>query len=187
MLRPRQRPASRGAALPRLAADAVSAVLLWTSILAALVLVVVPFATGSTAYSVLTNSMAPAYPPGTFLVVKPAPFDELRVGDVVTYQIESGRPEVITHRITGFAADQDGSRLLVLKGDNNGVADEPVREVQVRGRLLYAVPYVGFLANALGRQDRGLIINVVAAGLILYGLGAVVAGLRSRHRAGDSK
>lgn len=187
MLRPRQRPASRGAALVRLAVDAVSAVLLWASILAALVLVVVPFATGSTAYSVLTNSMAPAYPPGTFLVVRQAPFDELRVGDVVTYQIESGRPEVITHRVTGFAADQDGARLLVLKGDNNDVADEPVHEVQVRGRLLYAVPYAGFVANALGRQDRGLVLNLVAAGLVLYGLAAVVTGLWDRRRVGEAQ
>ncbi|SDL51208.1 signal peptidase I [Tessaracoccus oleiagri] len=182
MLRLRQRPDTEGAAPARLLVNATSALLLWTSIFAALVLVVVPFVTGSTTYSVLTNSMAPAYPPGTFLVVRPQPFDELAIGDVVTYQIESGKPDVITHRVTGFAAGQDGSRLLVLKGDNNDVADPPVREVQVRGKLLYAVPYAGFVANALGRQDRGLILKLVAVGLIVYGAGSVVAGVRARRR-----
>ncbi|GAA1871918.1 signal peptidase I [Paeniglutamicibacter psychrophenolicus] len=140
------------------------------SVLAAVVLIIGPLATGSQTYSVLTNSMKPHYGPGTFLVVKPTAFDELAVGDVVTYQLESGRPEVITHRITSVAVDQEGDSLLVTKGDNNDVADPaPVAEIQVRGKLLYAVPFAGYAANWFGNQDRGLATKLAALALIGYG------------------
>lgn len=153
--------------------------------LAAIILIVVPFVTGSQTYSVLTSSMAPKYPPGTFLVVKPTDVDQLQVGDVVTYQLESGRPEVITHRITGFTAGQDGERMLITQGDNNDVADpDPVRDIQVRGELSYAVPYVGFAANALGNASRGSFVTVLAVGLIAWGGVSMVRGfVKDRRRA----
>lgn len=151
--------------------------------LVAMVLIVVPILTGSQSYSVLTNSMKPHYAPGTFLVVKPTPFNSLKIGDVVTYQIDSGRPEVITHRVLSVGADQDGHRTLITKGDNNAVADDaPVTEVQVRGKLMYAVPYVGFVANWLGNQNRGLFSEVAAGGFILYGAGLIINGVRTRRK-----
>jgi signal peptidase I len=167
----------------------VSFIVLCVSALAAVVLIVVPLATGSQTYSVLTSSMAPHYAPGTFLVVKPQDFDTLAVGDVITYQLASGRPDVITHRIITVTADQAGERILFTQGDNNDVADpEPVREIQVRGKLFYAVPYVGFVANALGQTQRGPIVMVLAFGLIGYGAYSMIRGVsRERKDARDAK
>ncbi|GAA1672296.1 S26 family signal peptidase [Citricoccus zhacaiensis] len=169
--------------------QAISFLILCVSALAAVVLIIVPLVTGSQTYSVLTSSMAPSYPPGTFLVVKPTDFDALHGGDVITYQMESGRPEVITHRITSLTASQDGERMLITQGDNNDVADpDPVMEIQVRGKLVYAVPYVGFLANALGQTDRSGIITILAVALITYGLYSMVRGIakeRSEKRVQD--
>lgn len=156
--------------------------------LAALVLIIVPLITGSQTYSVLTSSMAPHYAPGTFLVVKPTPFNELQVGDVVTFQIESGKPAVITHRITSIGADQAGNRLLTTKGDNNDVEDPlPVMEAQVRGKLFYAVPFVGFAANALGNSDRGEALQWGAVALMGYGVVSLVRGALARKRQGPGE
>lgn len=158
-------------------------VVLMVAVFAALVLIVVPRVTGSQSYTVLTNSMAPNFPPGTFLVVKPVDFAELKYGDVVTFQMYSGRPDVETHRIVGFAATQEGEKTLITKGDNNGVSDaEPVRELQVKGKLFYAVPYVGYAANALGNADRNLWVTLGAAGLIGYGALLMVKGAQDRGR-----
>lgn len=166
------------------AGKVLNLVVLMIAVFAALVLIVVPKATGSTTYTVLTNSMAPNFPPGTFLVVKPVDFDELKYGDVVTFQMYSGRPDVETHRIVGFAATQEGEKTLITKGDNNGVNDaEPVRELQVIGKLFYAVPYVGYAANALGNADRNLWVTLGAAGLIGYGALMVVKGIRGRGQS----
>jgi signal peptidase len=139
-------------------------------VFAALILIAVPLFTGSSTYAVLTSSMAPRYPPGTLLVVKPSSFASLRTGDVITYQLESGKPAVVTHRVVSIGVTQKGERTLITKGDNNDLRDAtPVREVQVRGKLLYAVPYAGFVANILG-QHRGGATGVAAAALIVYGV-----------------
>ena len=154
------------------------------TLFAALVLIVLPVATGSYTYTVLTNSMAPKFPPGTFLVVKPVDFDQIQYGDVVTFQLYSGRPEVETHRVVGFGATQQGEKTLITRGDNNGANDpEPVREIQVQGKLFYAVPYVGFVANALGNSDRGTWTVVAAIGLIGYGAVTVFTSVRKSRNS----
>ena len=154
------------------------------TLFAALVLIVLPVATGSQTYTVLTNSMAPKFPPGTFLVMKPVDFDQIQYGDVVTFQLYSGRPEVETHRVVGFGATQQGEKTLITRGDNNGANDpEPVREIQVKGKLFYAVPYVGFVANALGNSDRGTWTVVAAIGLIGYGAVTVFTSVRKSRNS----
>ncbi|WP_323960995.1 signal peptidase I [Arthrobacter sp. JZ12] len=166
---------------------AVSFTALMLAVLAALVLIVFPRVTGSYTYTVLTQSMEPGYPPGTFIVVKPIPFDELQLGDVITYQLESGKPEVVTHRITGVSSTQQGEPTFITKGDNNSAEDPvPVREIQVRGKLFYAVPYVGFVANAAGQGDRNSVIYIAAIGLIAYGVFTVGRGLIGKRKSGDS-
>ena len=167
----------------RLAARGAAFLMFIAAALAALVLVVAPLATGSQTYTVLTNSMAPKYAPGTFLVVKPTSFASLRVGDIITYQIESGKPAVISHRIVSVGTTGSGERVFTTKGDNNSLADAaPVHAQQVRGKLLYAVPYVGFVANKLGQTNRGALIPLAAVGLIGFGAFSMVQGVRGRKR-----
>lgn len=157
--------------------SALSLVAMCAAALAALVLIIIPLVTGSQTYTVLTSSMAPNYSPGTFLVVKPTPAGQLKTGDVITYQIESGDPTVITHRIIGISSGQNGERLFTTQGDNNDLADEAaVQEAQIRGKLSYAVPYVGFVANGLGSSDRGEIAQWAAVGLLGYGIILLVRG-----------
>ncbi|MFE4833793.1 signal peptidase I [Arthrobacter sp. NPDC056691] len=157
--------------------------LLMAAVFAALVLIIFPKVTGSQTYAVLTNSMAPKYSPGTYLVVKPTAFSELKAGDVITFQLESGKPAVESHRIIGFGTTQTGEKTLITKGDNNDINDpNPVRELQVKGKLFYAVPYVGYVANALGNSDRGLWVTVGAACLIAYGAVLIIRNFRSRRR-----
>lgn len=158
----------------RLIGRGLAYVLLMVAALAALVMIVVPVATGAQTYTVLTSSMAPKYAPGTFIVVKPTPFTGLKVGDIITYQIESGKSGVITHRITAVGSTQSGERVLTTKGDNNSVEDpNAVLEAQVRGKLLYAVPCAGFVASAVGQQ-RDIVLPVLA--VLCIGFGALSMG-----------
>lgn len=162
-------------------------VVLLLTVLSALIVIVVPMATGSQTYTVLTSSMAPKYAPGTFLVVKPAAFDTLRVGDVVTYQIESGKPAVISHRITAVGSTQTGERVFTTKGDNNSLEDAAlVQEVQIKGKLLYAVPYVGFAAHSVGEQ-RGKLLPIIAVGFISLGALSMVRGAVEKKRGKHEK
>ena len=81
-------------------------VVLMIAVFAALVLIVVPKATGSETYTVLTNSMAPKFPPGTFLVMKPAPFDDLKYGDVVTFQLTTEDHDRFAEAFTAPGPDE---------------------------------------------------------------------------------
>ena len=183
----RHRNAGRSRRRPALLFEMLSMAALSVAVLAALILIVVPRVTGSYTYTVLTSSMAPAYSPGTFLVVRPVPFDALRVGDIITYQMESGRPEVITHRIIAVSSTQQGERTFITKGDNNTIRDDkPVLEVQVRGKLLYAVPHIGFLATGAANSGRDSVLQLIALGLVGYGvftIGRGVLGARKRAAA----
>jgi signal peptidase len=154
-----------------------------SALFAAAVLIVIPALTGSHTYTILTKSMVQKFPPGTFMVMKPVAFEELKYGDVITFQLHSGQPDVDTHRIVGFSSTQSGEKTLVTKGDNNGANDpEPVRAIQVKSKLFYAVPYAGFVANALGNSDRGTWTIVAAIALIGYGAVTVYRSIRRTRR-----
>lgn len=148
----------------------------------AVVLIVIPKATGSTPLTVLTQSMEPTLPPGTLLVVKPAPLEDIRIGEVVTYQIVSGQPAVISHRVVAVESSSDGARTFVLKGDNNAEPDpSPVTAAQVRGVVWYSIPEVGYV-NQLVNGSRGWLIPVVAGILLAYSAAMITIGVTSSVR-----
>lgn len=161
----------------------VGTALLAVAILIALVAVVVPKLAGAQTYTVLTRSMEPGLPPGTLLVVRPTPVEDLRIGDVLTFQLESGKPTVVTHRITAIELAEDGERRFTTQGDANSVADpDPVLPVQVRGSLWYAVPYLGWVSSIRGDDAASTWIPVVAGLVFCYAAVMVVGGVRDRRR-----
>jgi signal peptidase len=149
----------------------------------AMVLIVVPKAAGATPLTVLTSSMEPRLPPGTLIVVKPTPPGDIRLGDVVTYQIESGRPEVVSHRVTEIVSSSDGGTAFVTKGDNNSEPDAAlVLPEQVRGTLWYSVPWAGFVNQVVNGDARSWIVPLLAIALLGYAGYALAAGLVEARR-----
>lgn len=139
--------------------------------LIAVLVIALPMMTKSTPYTVLTGSMTPSYPAGTLVIVKPADAQQIRIGDVVTYQIASDKPEVVTHRVTKIIepTTTDGTISFITKGDANSLADAaPVKPVQVRGVVWYAVPFIGWVNNVINGDARGMIVPLVAGVLFLY-------------------
>jgi signal peptidase len=150
--------------------------------------VVVPRVAGATPYTILTGSMRPSLPPGTLVVVKPRPVDQLRAGDVVTYQLESGKPAVVTHRITQVSTNLKGERSFTTKGDANNVADQnPVRAAQIRGTLLYAVPKLGYVNNFISGSQRQVATYGVVTLLLGYAAFMSVGALRDRRVAKQAR
>lgn len=157
---------------------------LLVAVAALLAAVLVPRVAGATPYTVLTGSMRPHYPPGTLVVIRPTDPDRIEVGDVVTYQLESGRPTVVTHRVVAVAVRTDGERVFTTRGDANDVADqEPVRAVQIRGTLWYHVPYLGWVNNWLTGDRRTWATWAIGAGLAGYALYMFTSAARDKRRA----
>jgi signal peptidase len=148
--------------------------------------VLVPRVGGATPYTILTGSMEPGLPPGTLVVVKPVPADRIGIGSVITYQLDSGRPTVVTHRVVRVGIDGTGDRIFSTQGDANNAPDsEPVLPAQVKGEVWYSVPYLGHVNNAIGGDERSLVVYAVAFGLILYAgvmFASAARGRRSPRR-----
>jgi signal peptidase len=147
--------------------------------------VLVPRLGGAEPYTVLTGSMRPALPPGTLVVVRPVPIKQIGVGDVVTYQLRSGKPEVVTHRVLSIGDNRRYGRVLQTKGDANNTPDQAwVIGKQVRGRLWYAVPFVGRFINVLTGRQREAAVWLIGAALLAYA-GVMFAGaFRDRRKQG---
>ncbi|MEQ4498545.1 signal peptidase I [Nocardioides kribbensis] len=183
-MRSRSRSRSRSRGTARGWAGQVAA---WTVLLAVAAVVaagvVVPRVVGATPYTVLTGSMAPTYPPGTLVVVRPVDADDVGPGTPVTFQLESGRPEVVTHRVVDVAYDLTGRRLLTTQGDANPVPDaEPVEAAQLRGEVWYAVPHLGRVNALLTGHQRQVAVWVVGGGLLAYAGAMFVGAARERGR-----
>jgi signal peptidase len=162
-------------------------VVAWTAILgfvAAIgVAVVVPRLGGGTPYAILTGSIRPGMPPGALLVGRPAAPESLGLGDVITYQLSSGEPTVVTHRIVSVAIKADGQRTFRTQGDANDVVDqEPVLPVQVRGKLWYSVPRLGYENRYVNGEQREVATLLGALGLCAYAGAMLLGSLRDDRR-----
>lgn len=136
---------------------------------------VVPRAMGAVPLTVLTGSMEPALAPGDLVVVRPAPADEIRVGEVITFQPVSDDPTLVTHRVTGLTTEPTGVTGFTTQGDANGAADDPIAADQVKGRVVYSVPWIGHVTGA-GLGPR--VAVVAGVGLLGYGVATVVLAYR---------
>lgn len=154
--------------------------LLLTILAIAAVMIVIPRIGGATAYTVLTGSMEPGMPPGSLAVVRPVDPTTLRTGDVITYQLKSGEPAVVTHRVVGVGSTLDGELRFTARGDANGANDPPVRPEQIRGRLWYQLPWLGHINSALTGSQRQWLTIAAVAGLLGYSAFMAASALRDR-------
>lgn len=181
LIRAEIRRREEGQSLLHYLAVSLSAALLVLLLGVAVAVIGLPALTGGSAMTVLTQSMEPGLPPGTLVVVRPTPVDDIRVGDVITYQIRSGEAAVVSHRVMSKTY-ADGELTFVTKGDNNDTVDpEPVREVQVRGTLWYSLPLLGWVNTLLNGSNRTVAVAVAAGALFLYAAVSVIGAVRDRR------
>ena len=126
---------------------------------------------GHTAYHfVLTDSMKPTLDPGSFVVLRRD--DTYEVGEAVAYLYDTAAGDQITilHRIIG--REPDGR--YIMKGDAVETT-ELVEEEAITGKLVAAIPVVGFLPGAL-RQTP-----IMVGGLLLTTL-FMASGLKKKKK-----
>ncbi len=165
---------------------AISGVLLVLVLGLGALVIVIPAATGGAALTVLTQSMEPKLPPGTLIIIRPTAIDDIKIGDVLTYQIKSGQPAVVSHRVVSRSVDTAGRTTFTTKGDNNDLPDAgPVQKAQIRGTLWYSIPWLGYVNNLVGGKGRSLLVPVIAAALFIYAgymIASSVASSRKKKR-----
>ena len=152
------------------------------------VALIIPRVTGATPYVIETSSMRPTLPPGTMVISKPVDPSAISAGDVVTYQIKSGDPTVVTHRVKSVGYDGLGQIRFRTQGDANNAADQKwVLPEQIRGKEWYAVPYLGYVAFWLDGSARSLVLGLVIVALIGYALRSFLQSAREKSDSTNNR
>ena len=106
------------------------------------------------------QSMLPTIEPSSLVITKKAPYYE--VDDIVAFVQKEGRAQrTVVHRII-----DETERGFIIKGDNNPKKDPgyPTTE-DIRGKVIFATPYVGgllgLLRNPLVLLLTGLVIATI--------------------------
>ena len=145
------------------------------------VCVLLPRVAGATPYTILTGSMRPNMPPGTLVVIKPVPVDQVSVGTVVTYQLDSGKPTVVTHRVVAITTTVKGKKSFTTQGDANDATDaKQVRPIQIKGELWYHIKYLGYVNTFITGKERHVTTIAIVSGLLLYAAFMFTSSLRDK-------
>lgn len=160
----------------------------WALLLSMLVLltatVILPKVAGATPYTVLTGSMRPGLPPGSLVVTRPVAPEQLRTGNAITYQISSGEPEVVTHRIISVSTTLGGERLFTAQGDANPSPDyKPVKAGQIRGVVWYSLPLLGYVNTWLTGEQHIWAVGVTVVLLLGYAAFMLIAAVGESRKA----
>lgn len=97
---------------------------------------------------IATGSMEPLIKPGDVIILKKASKEVIKPGDVIHFWKDN---IYITHRVVGLP--EPGAKVYTTKGDNNDAIDsEPVSHQQVKGKLMYVIPKLGWPSLILRSQ-----------------------------------
>jgi len=114
-------------------------------------------------YVVATGSMEPQYNVGDMIIIKEAPEENIKIGDVISYTPVNGI-DTITHRVVDVIKE-NGQTYYQTKGDNNNSEDqELVNYSQVKGKLVFKISKLGTIIT---RMLTGTGITILFAIIIL--------------------
>ena len=88
---------------------------------------------------VLSGSMEPELSVDDLLIVVPS--EGYEVGDVVVYQTER---TAVVHRIVSINGDE-----IITRGDANDKDDDPISVNNIKGEVICAIPFVGYLVQLI--------------------------------------
>lgn len=122
-------------------------------------------ALGYQVHMVLSGSMEPTIPTGSIIVVVPA--STYVVGDIVTYQRADDAART-THRIIEQEIAQKRV-VYTMQGDANNVPDQrPVYVDEIEGKVLFSVPFVGYIVDFIRHPAGFVLLVLIPAFWILY-------------------
>ena len=104
--------------------------------------------------------MKPAMDPGDVIFIKKINVDNLKAGDIITFQKEEF---IATHRIIKFE-----DKSIITQGDNNNLADDPLTKENVIGKYMFKVPKIGYFYSFVGSPIGIIVISIIIVIIIIY-------------------
>ena len=104
----------------------------------------------------LSGSMQPTIEVGSLGIVHEE--KNYKEGDIVTYIKDR---TLITHRIKEIKSEKE----IIVQGDANNIADEPISKDMIEGRIIFTIPHMGSVLQIL-KTPYG-IAGVAGIGVII--------------------
>ena len=115
---------------------------------------------------VQSGSMEPAIKTGAVVIVKPA--DTYSIGNVITFGPITKTKAPTSHRILDMEV-VEGRISYITKGDANEDPDgKPVVEKDVLGKVLFSLPYLGFVID-FARKPLGFALIIGIPAVVIVG------------------
>lgn len=91
--------------------------------------------------AVETGSMGKSYPVGSLIIAESCSPEDIREGDVISFVINE-KLVTVTHRVVSVDSE---NRLFYTKGDQNNTADSsPTAFKNLIGKVKIRIPYLGY-------------------------------------------
>ena len=130
---------------------------------------IVPMPFGIGVSVVYSGSMEPEFSTGDLVIITRA--NDYVVSDVVIYQSDD---KAIMHRIVAIDGD-----IVTMRGDSNNANDEPVTKDCIKGKVLFAIPLVGFVFSFIKTVPGTILVLGLAFFLFEY---SFIREKKEQHR-----
>jgi signal peptidase len=123
--------------------------------------------TGNIKFMVVqSGSMEPAIKMGSVVMVRPV--NDYKIGDIITFGEITKIKSPTTHRIDDMKVIE-GEVYYITKGDANNASDQKgVSKKEIIGKVLIAVPYLGFAIDFAKKPIGFALIIIVPALLVIF-------------------
>ncbi|MEA5454900.1 signal peptidase I [Sinomonas sp. JGH33] len=136
--------------------------------------------------TMLTGSMAPLINPGDVVVGVKTPTSDLKVGDVITYQIPVQDQRVETHRIATITRNAAGAAIITTKGDANNGPD-PWTAVITDTSVYTTAAVVPHLGDAIRAVRSPAVRSVLTFGAPALLVAMLLVSIWRRPAAGPAR
>ena len=128
-----------------------------------------PFLQNYQLFTVLSGSMEPTLNVGGVIIVEKVDPMTLEEGDIITFVSNDTtlNGKVVSHRILQVV-DNNNGRMFITKGDANEDRDDAAAVPDnVIGRVIFHIPYLGYLLNFMKTKNGFFLILLLPCMIIL--------------------
>lgn len=144
----------------------ITAVVIIAALAGLIFLTMAPEAGGYKALVVTSSSMEPAVPAGSIIFINNS--GAIQKNDIITFRMGPGNKSFTTHRVVDIK-EIKGISMYQTKGDAVKDPDtELVATGRVAGKMLFAIPFVGYPAAFAKTQTGVVFLVVIPAAVIVY-------------------
>ena len=127
----------------------------------------IPTFLGMDSFIIDGGSMRPAIPAGALVVAERVDPAIVQAGEIITFRHSTAPNSPVTHRVVKVLREANGTTNLLTKGDANASADpEPVATDLPVSRMVYSLPYAGYVLE-FSRTSAGKIVLIAVPALLL--------------------